>query len=347
MFNNIQSVIYSCVFLIASLFLFDAPLIYSQFEGVSIHGDILSFNIPNGFGTNYFHPGNFLVGLQYNFPINKEFELNTGFDFIYTEATGLLNNEIKEVEVFIPSAFGGFLFRFDNWGFFGKAGYAPAGSINQRGSQGWVSTIPGFDIYPIQVGVKFNVTNDLDLTTTVGHYIGKSIKINNNQITLNTMNIGLSYNLFGSHAETPIVDNNYKQMYNEVVTENDKLEKQNSSLVNQISEILGRLNKPGEVADSVVQEQRIKLISLDSINSVYNLHIGHPLNIATFVNRNRISEDGKLILGEYNSIASTFRDFPYGIWLFCYVPDTNVFLTSVEEFPRIEFKRAPGFRRLC
>jgi len=199
MLKNIHSMFYSYWLLITVIIIY-SPQYFAQFEGLSIHTEFLSFNIPSGFDKNYNRPGNFLGGLQYNFPINSDFEINTGLDFFYTEATGLLNNVPRQVEVFIPSVFGGFVYNFDNWGIFGKAGFSPAGSINQHGSQGWVSFIPGFDMYPVQLGVKFNMYRDLDLTASVGNYIGKSVKIDNHIISLTTMNIGLSYNLFGSHS---------------------------------------------------------------------------------------------------------------------------------------------------
>jgi hypothetical protein len=350
MFKKIQSILYSYRLLIVIISIY-SPNTYAQFEGLSIHTDFLSINIPSGFDNNYIHPGNFLAGLQYNLSISTDFEINAGVDFFYAEATGVINSEPRQVEVFIPSVFVGIVLDFDSWAIFGKIGYSPAGSINKHGKKEWVSTLAGFDMYPIQIGAKYNIFKDLDLTASLGNYFGNSVKIDNNIISLTTLNLGLSYNLFDPHPETLNVvqsNDNYKYMYNKLLNEKEKLEKQNIQLIKQMN-IIDQLNKSGKGAtltvDSVLSIPQIKSISVDSINLVYNLHIGHPLNIKSFVNKYGMSDDGKLILGEYNSIATLFRGFPSGIWFICYVPDTSVFLSNKNDFPRIEFRNDPGIKK--
>ena len=346
MLKNIQANFYKSWFLF-TLIIVCSPKGYGQFEGISIHSDFLSINLPSGLDKNYYHPGNFLAGLQYNFPTSTDFEFNVGFDFLYAEATGKINNVSRQVEVFIPSVFAGFVINSDDWGLFGKAGYSPAGSINQHGSKEWVSTIPGFDMYPVQLGVKYQVSRDLALNASYGYYIGKSIKIDDNIITLTTMNFGISYNLFDSDPETITTNNNpvddYRQMYNDLQIRNNVLEKQNQYLLKKVDEKDKRSDKSRRgvfaSADSVIPQTPFVSLSVDSINSVYNLHIGKPISIKTFINRNSVTNDGKLILGEYNSIASTLKGFPAGIWLVCSVPDTNAFLSNKDDFPRMNFKK--------
>jgi hypothetical protein len=346
MLKKTQAVFYTCWILLTILFVY-SPKEYAQFEGISIHVDLMSINFPNGFNNNYYHLGNFLGGLQYNFPINTDFEINSGVDFFYAEATGLINNESKQVETFISSVFVGVIFNFDTWGIFGKAGYSPAGSINQHGGKEWVNTIPGFDIYPVQVGVKYNIFKDLDLTASLGTYFGNSIKIDDHIISLTTLNFGFSYNLFNSPREISNPDqsnDNYRKMYNELLTVNEKLEKQNAYLNKHVNEIINRLrtgNGESAKVDSVLHKLKLISVSVDSINSVYNLHLGQLLSIKDFVLRNKVSEDGKLILEEYNSIASSFKGFPSGIWFVCTVPDTNAFRNNKDDFPRIEFRNDP------
>jgi hypothetical protein len=308
----------------------------------------MSINFLNGFNNNYYHLGNFLVGMQYNFPINTNFEINSGVDLFYAEAAGLIiNNESRQVETIISSVFVGVIFNSDTWGIFGKAGYSPAGSINQHGGKGWIYTMPGFDMYPVHVGVKYNIFKDLDLTASLGTYFGNSVKIDDHIISLTTLNFGFSYNLFNSPREisNPYQSNdNYRKMYNELITVNEKLEKQNTYLNKHVNEIINCLRSGnGESAkvDSLLHKLMLISVSVDSINLVYNLHIGQPLSIKDFVLRNKVSEDGKLILEEYNSIASSFKDFPSGIWFVCFVPDTNVFRNNKDDFPRIEFRNDP------
>jgi hypothetical protein len=346
MFNKVQSGIFTSWFLL-TVFFVSSSKGYAQFEGVSIHSDFLSINIPAGLDKNYYHPGNFLAGLQYNYPTSTDFELNVGLDFLYAEATGLINSVSRQVEVFIPSIFAGFVINSDDWGFFGKAGYAPVGSINQHNHKEWVSTIPGFDMYPVQFGVKYKVLKDVDINASMGYYIGNSVKIDDHIVSLTTVNLGISFNLFGSHFET--YTDNYKLMYNDLQLQNTNLEKQNQYLIKQVDDIVKRLNKPGKeveaTADSVLPRTPLVSISIDSINTIYNLHIGKPLSIKTFVNRNSVSNDGKLILGEYNSIAASLKGFPAGIWLVCSVPDTNAFLSYKDDFPRMYFKKDYGIKK--
>jgi hypothetical protein len=98
--------------------------------------------------------------------------------------------------------------------------------------------------------------------------------------------------------------------------------------------------------DSALSSLQVRTISVDSINSVYKLHIGEELSIKDFVDKNGVSEDGKLILGEYNTIASSFKGFPSGIWFICIVPDTDAFSADKVEFQRIEFKNNSGIQKV-
>jgi hypothetical protein len=203
------------------------------------------------------------------------------------------------------------------------------------------------------MGIKFNILKDLDITASGSYYIGNSVKIDDRVITFTTINIGLSYNLFSFKTETQDPNkssSNYREMYNKLLTENEKLEKQNMHLIKQEDEITERLkrSKTGMAVkvDSALSSLQVRTISVDSINSVYKLHIGEELSIKDFVDKNGVSEDGKLILGEYNTIASSFKGFPSGIWFICIVPDTDAFSADKVEFQRIEFKNNSGIQKV-
>jgi len=323
----------------------------AQFKGLSIHGDLVSINIPTGFDINRYHPGNYLGGFQYNLPTSQTFEVDAGFDLFYGNATGIINDSAKEIEAIIPSIFAGITFNFDNWGIFGKVGYSPWGTINRHDVDiNWLKTMSGFDMIPLHIGIKYKLNHDLDITGSLGQYFGNSITLGTHTISFTSLNLGFSYNLWGSNSNSADLSNvYYKQMYDDLLTENKKLENQNTFLIKQVAEIIHKLNKPGtmvaESADSVLPPPQIKSISVDSINNVYNLHIGQPLSIKSFVNKRRVSEDGKLILSEYNSIASTIKGFPSGIWFNCLVPDSSFFLANNSDFPRIHFKNNPSSKK--
>ena len=342
MVKNILSLFYTfCAFTAFSLFYSQNG--YSQTQGLSLHTDFLSLMLPQGFDNNYYHPGSFLGGFQYIFPVSTGFGLSLGVDLMYGEATGTINSNSRQIEFFVPSLFAGIDFDFDGWGLFGKAGYAPAGSVNLHDRQNWVTTIQGFDMYPLQFGLKYNIIRNLDFTLSVENLIGNSLKIDNKTISVSTIGFGLSYNLFNSDTESADENSNdnYKKMYNDLLAENEKLEKQNLHLIKQSDEIIGRLKSVEINSESTVDSAQtlkmIKSISIDSINTVYNLHIGKPLKIKDFVNKKRMTDAGKLILAEYNQIASSLNGFPSGIWFVCLVPDLSFFAEDKNDFPRIEF----------
>src|ERR1035437_4967708 len=86
---------YFCVFVVLFIFAF-SPLSSPQNKGISLHGDFCSAVFTNGFNQNYIHPGNFLLGGQYNYPISHMVELNGGFDFLWVELYGRINSVNKQ-----------------------------------------------------------------------------------------------------------------------------------------------------------------------------------------------------------------------------------------------------------
>jgi hypothetical protein len=88
----------------------------------------------------------------------------------------------------------------------------------------------------------------------------------------------------------------------------------------------------------------VKTISVDSINNVYNLHLRESLNLKDFVNKRGMSEEGKLILGEYNNIATSFKGLQAGIYLICTITDTKAFKKNESSFPRIQFRSDPAVK---
>ena len=77
MVKNILSLFYTfCAFTAFSLFYSQNG--YSQTQGLSLHTDFLSLMLPQGFDNNYYHPGSFLGGFQYIFPVSTGFGLSLG-----------------------------------------------------------------------------------------------------------------------------------------------------------------------------------------------------------------------------------------------------------------------------
>ena len=148
---------YFCVFVVLFSFAF-FPISSPQNQGISLHGDFGSAVFTYGFDQNYIHPGNFLLGGQYNYPLSKMFELNGGFDFLWVELYGQINNINKQAEVFIPFIFGGVALNFDQWRIFGKIGISLDESVNNVGSRkGWVSSIMNFYMGSLQFGIKYPI----------------------------------------------------------------------------------------------------------------------------------------------------------------------------------------------
>ena len=85
-------------------------------------------------------------------------------------------------------------------------------------------------------------------------------------------------------------------------------------------------------------------ISVDSINHIYNLHLKEALNLKDFVNKKGLKEEGKLILEEYNSIASSFKGFQSGIYLICTVSYIKTIKKNESAFPRIKFRSNPSVK---
>jgi hypothetical protein len=332
------------------IFIF-TPFCSAQDEGISIHGDFFSGTFVYGFSQNYDHPGNFLLGGQYNYPVAPRVELNGGFDLLWVELYGQINNLNKEVEVFIPFVTGGAALNFDEWRIFGKIGYSLAGSVNNIGSgKGWVSSILDFKMGSLQFGIKCPIYNSLSLSTSASYYFGRRIQIESNHVIFSSINMGLSYNLFNPApipaAITEGVDE-YKSKYLAAQSENTVLFKQIVELHDKIKALsstadkVEAIEKPADIpAES--PEIPIEKISVDSLNIAYNLHIGQRLNIKDFVNKKGLKDIGKLILAEYNNIASSVKGLPTGIYFICTVPDSKLFSKNELEFPRIKFLSDPS-----
>jgi hypothetical protein len=329
-----------------SAFLFIFLLSFSPFssgqnEGVSIHGDFFSGAFVYGFDQNYDHPGNFLLGVQYNYPATSLLEFNGGLDFLWVELYGSIKGQNKQTEVFIPFIFGGAALNFDQWKIFGKIGYSLSGSVNVIGSrQGWVSSILNFNMGSFQLGLLFPVTDVLSISTSGGYYFGHKIQVETSNVTFSTFNIGLNYNLFSSKAPQPVLVqgvDEYKEKYLASQSEN-------KALFNEIVELHAKINALStssakvDTNTLVPNVTTVETISVDSLNNYYNLHIGEPLNLKDFVNKRGLKEEGRLILEEYNSLAITYKRLPEGIYFICTVPDNAVFLKNEADFPRIKFR---------
>ena len=330
-----------------------SPMSFAQNEGVSIHGDFFSAVFTYGYSQNYDHPGNFLLGAQYNYPLSSLVEINGGFDCQWIELYGRINNVNKQAEVFIPFVFGGMALNFDDWRIFGKIGVSPGESTNIIGSgKGWVSSIMNFYMGSLQLGLKFPLYKALSLSTSAGYYFGDRIKIESNSLIFSTINVGLSYNLFSSEKVRPIVEagvDSYKEKYLAAQSENKELFKQIINLHDKVRALeSARDTVPATVTlanvDKVPALVSVRTISVDSINNTYNLHIRESLNLKDFVNKKGLKEEGKLILGEYNDIASNFKGLPAGLYLLCTVSDIRAFKRNESEFPRIRFQSDPAVR---
>jgi hypothetical protein len=324
-----------------------SPRNLGQDEGVSFHGDLYSIVFSRGFDKNYYHPGNFLLGAQYNFPASSLLEFNGGFDLLWVEPYGISSNSLVDAQVFIPFIFGGMALNFDELRIFGEIGYSLSSSANILGSdKGWVSSILDFNMESFQFGIKCPLYNALSLSISSRFYFGDKIKISNNLVSFSSVNLGLSYNLFSSEPTKP-----------EILSETDEFkdkyyasEAENRSLYNQILTLhdsIKALNLSAVRVDTVVKYPDIsyvpvKTLSVDSLNSAYNLHIGEPIDVKDFVNSKGLKEDGRLILGEYNRIASSYKGLPAGIYLICTVPELKPFTKNESEFPLIKFRSDPA-----
>ena len=337
-----------CAFIVLFIFAF-SPLSFPQNKGISLHGDFLSVAFTYGFNQNYDHPGNFLLGGQYNYPISHMVELNGGFDFLWVELYGRINSVNKQAEVFIPFIFGGAALNFDQWRIFGKVGVSLGESVNNIGSgMGWVSSIMNFYMCSLQFGIKYPIYNALSLSTSIGYYLGDKIKFESNHLIFSTINLGLSYNLFRPVVVTPVVEKGveeYKEKYYASQSENKELFKQIIDLHDRIKALESpTVVKVDTVSIPITADIPVKWISVDSINTVYNLHIREYLNLKDFVNKKELREEGKLILGEYNDIASSFKGLPAGIYLVCTIADIKAFKKSESAFPRIKFLSDPAVK---
>jgi hypothetical protein len=340
--------LYFCVFVVLFIFAF-SPLSSPQNQGISIHGDFFSTVFTYGFNQDYVHSGSFLLGGQYNYPISHMVELNGGFDFLGLELYGRISSGNSVAEIFIPFIFGGAALNFDQWKIFGKVGVALEKSVNNIGSgKGWVSSIMNFDMGSLQLGIKFPIYDALSLSTSAGYYFGDRIKIDTRFLMFSTINLGLSYNLFRPEIVSPIVENGmneYKEKYNAAQSENKELYKQIVGLHDRIKELeSGAVAKVNTVSIPVAVYIPVKSISVDSINNVYNLHIRESLNLKDFVDKKGLKEEGKLILGEYNNIATSFKGLQAGIYLVCTIPDMKAFKKNESAFPRIKFRSDPAVK---
>lgn len=334
------------IFLYTLVFLFIfgfSPLSFPQNQGISLHGDFFSTVFTYGFNQNYNHPGNFLLGAQYNYPLSSIVELNGGFDFLWVELYGRINSVNKQAEVFIPFIFGGMALNFDQWRIFGKIGVSLDKSVNNIGSgKGWVSSIMNFNMGSLQFGIKYPIFNALSLSTSAGYYFGERINIESKRVIFSSVNLGLSYNLFRTEVVPSKIESGvdeYKEKYYAAQSENKGLFKQIIDLHDRIKALE---SIPVVRVDTVflpkAENIPVKSISVDSINNVYNLHLRESLNLKNFVNKNGLKEEGKIILEEYNNIAASFKGLQSGIYLICTTSDINALKKGKSEFPRIKFR---------
>jgi hypothetical protein len=322
------------------------PFNSPQNKGISIHGDFCSAVFTYGFSQSYDHPGNFSLGVQYNYPLSQRVELNGGFDFLWAELYGRINNVNKQAEVFIPFVFGGVALNYDQWKIFGKVGVSLGESSNNIGSgKGWVSSILNFYMGALQFGIQYPIHDALSVSTSAGYYFGDRIKVDSKRIIFSTINLGLNYNLFQPNVIAPVVEKgiaDYKEKYYASRSENEELFKQIINLHDRIKTLQNStgVNKD-TVSNPVPLDIPVRWISVDSINNVYNLHLKESLSLKDFINNKELGEEGKLILGEYNNIASSVKGFQAGIYLICTSSDINVFKKHESEFPRIKFRSNP------
>jgi hypothetical protein len=337
--------------IILILFVSFSPQNYAQNEGVSLHGDFLSGVFSYGFNRPDVHPGNFLIGGQYNIPIVSVVELNGGFDFLWVELYGKINSVNRQAEVFMPFIFGGAALNLDQWRIFGKIGISLDESINIIGTrQGWVSSILSDYMGFCQFGIKCPLDNVLSISTSIGYYFGDKIKIDNTPLTFATVNMGFSYNLFSPAILPQVIEkgvDEYKDKYYVIQSENAILNRKVLELTDSIKSL--QLKTPTVVKIEPVQITvpvtiPTRSISIDSINQVYNLHLREALNLKDFINRKGLKEEGELILEEYNSIAASFKGFQSGIYLICTVSDIKIFKKYESEFPRIKFQSIPSVK---
>ena len=337
-----------CAFILLFIFAF-SRLSFPQNEGISLHGDFLSTVFTYGFNKSFDHPGNFLLGGQYNYPLSTVVELNGGFDFLWVELYGSINNVNKQAEVFIPFIFGGAALNFDRWRIFGKIGFSLDESVNDIGSgKGWTSSILNFYMGSLQLGITYPIYHALSLSTSASYYFGDKIKFESNHLIFSTINLGLSYNLFSSEVVPLVVEkglDKYKEKYLAVQSENKELYKQIVNLHDRIKKMeSSAVVKVDSVPIPVSIDIPVKTISVDSINNVYNLHLREPLNLKDFVDKRGLSEVGKLILIEYNNIATFFDGLQNGIYLVCTVADINSFKKYESGLLRIRFKSDPAVK---
>jgi hypothetical protein len=333
---------HTCTFILLFIFIL-CPFSFPQNNGVSIHGNFCSAIFTYGFNQNYDHPGNIMLGVQYNYPLSHLFELNGGSDILWTELYGRINNINKQAEVIIPFIFGGAALNFDQWRIFGNIGVSFGKSTNNIGSgKGWVSSIMNFYMGSFQFGIKYPVYDALSLSTSGGYYFGDRIKIDSKLIIFSTINLGLSYNLFRSEVVAPVVEigmDEYKEKYIIAQSENKELFKEIINLHDRIRNLESNsIVKVDTVSIPVSLDKPVKYITVDSLNLVYNLHLRESLNIKDFVNKKKLGEEGKLILGEYNNIASSYKELPAGIYFICTASDIKVFKKYESDFPRIKFR---------
>jgi hypothetical protein len=320
-----------------------SPLCHPQSEGVSLHGDFFSTVFTYGFNQNENHPGNFLLGGQYNYPLSSMVELNGGFDLLWVELYGRINSVNKQAEVFMPFIFGGAALNFDRWRIFGKIGLSLDESVNDIGSgKGWKSSILNFYMGSLQFGIAYPLIDAFSLSASAGYYFGDRIKFESNHLIFSTINLGLSYNLFHSEVVAPEVEkgvDEFKEKYFTALSENKDLHKQILNLHDRIKVLESNsVVKVDSVPALIVIDIPEKLISIDSINSVYNLHLRESLNLKDFVNKKGLREEGRLILSEYNSIATAFKGLNEGIYLICTIANTKAFKKIGSDFPRIQFR---------
>jgi hypothetical protein len=337
------------------IFIISPPSSAQNEGGVSIHADFFSTVFTYGYDHNYNHPGNFLLGGQYNYPVSPLFEINGGLDIQWMELYGKIGDVHKQAEVFIPFVFAGAALNFDDWRVFGKLGVSLGETTNILGSgKGWNSSILDFYMGTFQFGIKFPIYNALSLSTSAGYYFNDRIKVETRKVIFSTFNVGLSYNLFHSEVTVPVVETGvdvYKEKYYAAQSENKELFKQIINLHDRVR-VLESARDTVSAKDIVSTEGTtanidkrtspvvpVRSISIDSINNVYNLHIREPLNLKDFVNKKGLKEEGKLILEEYNNIAATFKGLPAGLYLVCTVSNIKAFKKNEREFPRIQFRQ--------
>jgi len=276
-------------------------------------------------------------------------ELNAGFDFLWVELYGTINNVNKHAETFIPFVFEGVALNFDKWRIFGKIGVSLERSVNNLGSgKGWASSIMNYNMGSLQFGIECPINDAFSISTSANYYFGERIIVDSKRIIFSTINLGFSYNLFNHKAVLPESEkglNEYKDKYLATQSENKELYKQIINLHDKIKILeSSAVVKVDSVPIHAAADIPLKTISVDSINNVYNLHLRESLNVKDFVNKMGLIEEGRLILNEYNNIAATFKGFKSGIYLVCTISDIKVFKKNESDFPRIHFRSDPAVK---